>query len=186
VKRLRQRDGTTCGPAVAVVAGALIEPSYGAQLTEGSWFADEQARVHSDANRVWPRSLGTTPAAMARILSKHRPYEWRLFRGRRDDLVDVIITVAAGLPVAMLVGNLIPRHWVLLIQVIGDEFRCYEPSSGEIPPCSFGAVRHARLVGLGFPRPFAFVVPKQLPLLAPTLAGPPAISGLQRLFGSIG
>ena len=102
VTRLRQRDGTTCGPAVAVMAGAILEPAYGGQLTTGSWFADEQVRVHKQANRIWPRALGTTPPAMARALSVHMPYRWRLFRGRHDDLVDVIITVGAGFPVAML------------------------------------------------------------------------------------
>src|SRR3954471_10884370 len=61
--RLRQRDSTTCGPSVAVVAGALVDPDYRAALTESprSWFDDEQLRVHTEVNRVWPRMLGTTP-----------------------------------------------------------------------------------------------------------------------------
>ena len=29
---LRQRDGVTCGPSVAVMAGALIDADYGAAL----------------------------------------------------------------------------------------------------------------------------------------------------------
>ena len=159
MKHLRQRDGRTCGPAVAVMAGAMIDPVYGAQLTTGTWFADEQRRVHAMVSRVWPRSLGTTPAAMARALSVHRPYRWRLFRGRRDGLADVARAVAAGSPVAMLVGNVIPRHWVLMVGLAGAGFRCYEPSSGELRPCSADAIRERRLVGLGYPRPFAFVLP---------------------------
>src|SRR4051794_25172071 len=69
--RLRQRDSTTCGPSVAVVAGALVDPDYRTALTESprSWFDDEQLRVHTAVNRVWPRTLGTTPMGVARALT---------------------------------------------------------------------------------------------------------------------
>ena len=90
---LRQRDGVTCGPTVAVVAGALLDPGRG-DLSDPAWFAREQGRVHAEVNRVWPRRLGTTPPGMARALSAHSSaagvrYRWRLFRGRRDALSDV-------------------------------------------------------------------------------------------------
>jgi hypothetical protein len=145
---------------VAVVAGTVLDPRYGALLTRGTWFADEQLRVHKLANLMWPRWLGFSPAGMAWALSLHWPYRWRLFRCRRDDLVDVIVAVGEGFPVPLLIGNVIPRHWVLLAEVDGDEFRCYEPSAGEMVFCSFGDVRHGRLDGVGYPRPFAFVVPR--------------------------
>ena len=156
--RLRQRDGISCGPAVAVVAGALVDPAHRRDLA-GEQFAHEQWRIHRMVNIIWPRRLGMTPAGMARALSKHRPYRWRLFRGRRDALMDVRLAVADGLPVAMLVGNIIPRHWVLLVDGDDDGFDCYEPSSGELRRCLLDAVRHSRLSDLGFPRPFAFVLP---------------------------
>ena len=156
---LRQRDGVSCGPAVAVVAGARLDPHYAAVLTDDRRFADEQRRVHATVNRVWPRRLGLTPAGMARALSAHRPYRWRLFRGERDELTDVTAAVSSGAPVAMLIGNVIPRHWVLLVGVDGDEFRCYEPSSGDLRPCNADAIRCGRLKRLGFPRAFAFAVP---------------------------
>jgi hypothetical protein len=166
VIRLRQRDGTACGPAVAVVAGSIIDPDYGTELTTGSWFADEQDRVHTTVNRIWPKFFGTTPAGIARAFSAFAPYRWRLFRGlfggRHDDLVDVIISVGAGLPVGMLIGNFIPRHWVLFVEVIGGEFRSYEPSSGEMRSVSFGSIRRSELDAdvVGFTRPFAFVLPR--------------------------
>jgi hypothetical protein len=162
VTRLRQRDGISCGPCVAVVAGALLDPAYGAVLSDGYRFAEEQRRVHSAVNRVWPRRLGLTPAGMAHALSKHVPYRWRLFRGRRDALDDVAAAVTAGSPVAMLIGSVIPGHWVLLIGVADDEFRCYEPSSGDMRPCRFDDIRSSELVDLGFPRPFAFVLPAEI------------------------
>jgi hypothetical protein len=82
-----------------------------------------------------------------------------LFRGRRDNLSDVLPAVRIGLPVAMLIGRFIPRHWVLIVDATGDELQCYEPSSGEVRPVGMDAVRGSRLTGLGYPRPFAFVLP---------------------------
>jgi hypothetical protein len=163
---LRQRDSTTCGPSVAVVARALVDEAYQAELTESSrsWFDDEQMRVHADVNRVWPRMLGTTPMGIARALTTMTKlrgvrYRWRMFRGKRDRLTDVLTNVKAGWPVAMLVGNVIPRHWVLIVEVSGRTLKCYEPSSGEVRPADIAAVRNSRLTGLGYPRPFTFVLP---------------------------
>jgi hypothetical protein len=165
--RLRQRDGVTCGPTVAVVAGALLDPGYRAALLESDAHAvDEQARVHAEVNRVWPRRLGTTPRGMARALNAHTSasgvrYRWRRFRGRRDTLSDVVSTVESGWPVAMLIGRVIPRHWVLIVDAAGPKWQCYEPSSGEVRPVDVNAIRSARLTGLGYPRPFAFVLPRE-------------------------
>jgi hypothetical protein len=168
---LRQRDGVTCGPSVAIMAGALLDPRYGAPLSgerPQQWFAGEQGRVHSEVNTVWPRALGTTPAGVARALSVHSArrgvtYRWRPWRGRRDRLRDVHEAVERGWPVAMLVGSVVPRHWVLIVEATGEEFRCYEPSSGEFRAVSAQAIRAAALIGVGYRRPFAFVLPRSLP-----------------------
>jgi hypothetical protein len=162
---LRQRDGVTCGPTVAVVARALMDPAQGGGLTDPGWFADEQARVHAEVNRVWPRRLGTTPSGMARALTRRSAlvgirYRWRAFRGRWDTLADVQCAVEAGWPVAMLVGRFIPRHWVLMVEADGPAWQCYEPSSGQVRSVEVAAVRRSRLTGLGYPRPFAFVLPR--------------------------
>lgn len=166
---LRQRDGVTCGPSVAVVAGALLDPARRAVLTEPrsgpAWFAAEQARVHAEVNRIWPRRLGTTPIGMARALTAHSAklgvrYGWRPCYGRHDGLSDVSRSITRGWPVAMLVGRVIPRHWVLIIDIAGQAYECYEPSSGEVRSVDVAAVRRGRLTGLGYPRPFAFVLPR--------------------------
>ncbi|MEO3759788.1 hypothetical protein ABGB19_16060 [Mycobacterium sp. B14F4] len=166
--RLRQRDGVTCGPTVAVVAGALLDPRQGAALTEPrsgpAWFAAEQARLHAEINVVWPRRLGTTPWGMRRALTAHGErlgvrYRWRLFRGRRDRLADVRRAVGGGWPVAMLLGRFLPRHWVLIVADVDAGFECYEPSSGDVRVVGLDSVRHSRVGGLGYPRPFAFVLP---------------------------
>jgi hypothetical protein len=162
---LRQRDGVTCGPTVAVVAGALLDPGYRAALADRAWFDGEQARVHAEVNRVWPRRLGTTPRGMARALTTHSSssgvrYRWRLFHGRRDRLSDVRHAVEGDWPVAMLIGRFIPRHWVLIVDTTWLQWQCYEPSSGEVRSVDVAAVRRSRLRGLGYPRPFAFVLPR--------------------------
>jgi hypothetical protein len=157
---LRQRDGVTCGPTVAVVAGALLGGD-GAELADPAWFAEEQARVHAKVNRFWPRRLGTTPVGMARALTARGVwYRWRLFRGRRDTLADVRRAVETGRPVAMLIGRIIPRHWVLVVEAGQRHWQCFEPSSGQVRRVETDAVRRSRLTGLGYPRPFAFVLPK--------------------------
>jgi hypothetical protein len=169
---LTQRDGVTCGPAVAVVAGALLDPAYRGKLTRGgagrAWFAGEQGRVHNVVNRVWPQRLGTTPMGVARAISVHSArygvrYRWRWCRGllgRRDGLADALAAVDAHWPVGMLVGNHIPRHWVLIVERSPDGVRCYEPSSGQVCVVELAAIRGAKLTNMGFPRPFAFVLPK--------------------------
>lgn len=167
---LRQRDGVTCGPTVAVVAGAILDHAYRAELLDAdghTWFAAEQGRIHAAVNRIWPRRLGTTPAGMARALSVHSAkrgvtYRWRRFRGARDALSDVRGAAEKGWPVAMLIGERgIPRHWVLIVGAGQDVLECYEPSSGKVLRVAVAAVRAARLTGLGFPRPFAFVLPSE-------------------------
>ncbi|AEV73042.1 hypothetical protein MycrhN_2454 [Mycolicibacterium rhodesiae NBB3] len=166
--RLRQRDGVTCGPSVALMAGAVLDPARYAALADpdsgAALFAAEQLRVHADVNRVWPRRLGTTPWGMARALTAMGAtagvcYRWRLFRGRRDSLADVVAAVRRGRPVAMLLRQVVPRHWVLIVDAADDTLSCYEPSSGEVRPVDIAAIRESRLAGLGFPRPFVFVLP---------------------------
>ena len=154
---VRQRDSVTCGPSVAVMAGALLDADYGARLfaanADGAqqWFSAEQGRVHRTVNMVWPRALGTTPAGMARAITVHSRargvrYRWRRAR-RGDDVADVRAALAQGWPVAMLIGAAIPRHWVLFT------------SSGVLHTVEAGDIRRANLDALGFPRPFAFVLP---------------------------
>lgn len=167
---LRQRDGITCGPTVAVVAGVMLDASRREKLLGsqgGQWFSAEQGRIHAGINTIWPRRLGVTPAGMARAMSELGApagfrYRWRRFRGASDPLTDVVQAAAAGRPVAMLVGARgIPRHWVLVVGVSGERLQCYEPSSGRVVGVPVDAVRGARVRGLGFHRPFVFVVPER-------------------------
>lgn len=163
---LPQRDGVSCGPSVAVTAGALLDPGYGAPLHSRlgrQWFDAEQARVHRAVNVVWPRALGTTPAGMARALSARGAARGVRYRWRPawppDRLADVCAALAAGWPVPMLIGAGIPRHWVLLTAADGAAVQCYEPSAGALVTVSIVDLRRNRLTPLGFPRVFAYVLP---------------------------
>jgi hypothetical protein len=170
---LRQHDGVTCGPTVAVVAGALMDARYRAGLQRPGWFAAEQQRVHAEINRLWPRRLGTTPSGMARALNDHSVphgvrYRWRPVTRRR--LPDLSRAVGAGWPVALLIGRFVPRHWVLLVEGRDDDglLRCYEPSSGAVRAVATADIRRARLQGLGYPRAFAVVLPDDVPSPPPS------------------
>lgn len=164
--RLRQRDGISCGPTVAVVAAALLDDGYRSLLRAGpGWFGTEQDMVHRRVNRAWPRRLGMTPAGLAAAIADRCGVRcrWRFARGllpgRVDVITDVLDTVRSGAPVPMLIGHVIPRHWVLIVAVTGNRLRCFDPASGEPREVAVSAVRQAQLDGLGFGRPFAFVLP---------------------------
>ncbi len=158
---LHQRDGVTCGPSVAIVAAALLDDGYAEGLGRPGWFAAEQARLHRNLNRWWPRMLGTTPLGMVRALPGHT-YRWRCRRLRDDPLLDVREAVLLGYPVPMLVGRFIPRHWVLLTEWRAGGFACWEPSSGATRLVPAADIRHGRLRGVGFPRAFGFVLPTRM------------------------
>ncbi len=174
--RLRQRDGVTCGPTVAVVAGAMLDHTYRAELLHAdgaAWFAAEQGRIHAAVNRIWPRQLGTTPAGMARALSDHSAkrgvtYRWRRFRGTGDTLSDVRSAAVAGWPVAMLIGERgIPRHWVLVVGAADEDhdvLECYEPSSGKVLPVDRRRCAERSADRAGISAAVRFVVPDQAAL----------------------
>jgi hypothetical protein len=155
---VRQTDGFTCGPTVALAAAVALDPAYAATITDA---AAEQHRIHMAANRLWPRKLGTTPWGVAAAISAHSAalgvrYTWRLFRG---DLSASIAAVEGGWPVAMLIGAVIPRHWVLVVGHTGGVLECFNPARGAVTSVPVEDVPARRLEPLGFPRAFAVVLP---------------------------
>lgn len=158
--RLRQRDGVTCGPSAAIVAAALLDPEIAARLEQAGWFEAEQEALHRRLNVVWPRALGTTPWAMVEALNAHSTgfgvrYRWRFAQGPGDPLDDVRAAALAGRPVPMLLGRVIPRHWVLVVGFEEGRFRIYEPGHGDVLLATVAELRG----GLGFPQVFGYVVP---------------------------
>jgi hypothetical protein len=163
---VRQTDGFTCGPTSAMVAGAFLDPAYASALdTTPAGFALEQHRIHQASNKVWPRKLGTTPWGVAAAISRHSAplgvrYGWRLFKGRRDDLADVTAAVDGGWPVALLIGKVVPRHWVLFTEHPDvSMFHVFNPASGQLRTVTLADMQRHDL-NLGYPRAFALVLPK--------------------------
>lgn len=188
--RLDQVDGTTCGSAVLVALAAWADPTETRRLdgeqdedpvtgrrpvVAGRWagFGDRydarQKQVHRESTRFWPRALGTSPWGMATWLRRHAPavgrYRVRLVDDTSADDVTGAVTattaaLAAGRPVPLLVGDLLPRHYVLAMSAGPDGWRVYEPSSGQLRLLSPVQLR-TRAAGpiLGFPRWHAVLLP---------------------------
>ncbi|CAN5545462.1 hypothetical protein BH11ACT7_BH11ACT7_17300 [soil metagenome] len=154
---LRQRDGVTCGPSAAIVGAAMLDPEYAAHLEQAGWFEAEQEQLHRQLNTVWPRALGTTPWGMVEALNAHSPvrYRWRFAESSPEQLDTIRAAVTRGRPVPMLLGKVIPRHWVLLIGFEKGRFEIYEPGRGDVLKVSPAELRG----GLGFPQVFGYVVP---------------------------
>lgn len=160
---LVQPDQRTCGSSCLVVARLLGDPAYAEWLASGEVtgrprdprtparrFADEVLATHARTNRwsdaagrlqaAWPRSLGTTPWAVARELTAtggtspagtpHRVLT--VAPDRRAQAYDTVLdAVALGHAVPLFVGNrLLPRHVVLVVG--GDEraLTAYDPATG--------------------------------------------------------
>lgn len=155
--KLRQRDGVTCGPSAAIVGAAMLNSDYAAKLEQTGWFAAEQAQLHRQLNTVWPRALGTTPMGMVEALNGHssKRYHWRFAQGSGGQLDGIRNAVTRGWPVPMLLGKIIPRHWVLLIGFESGRFRIYDPGVGDVLLATAAELRG----GLGFPQVFGYVVP---------------------------
>jgi hypothetical protein len=179
---LDQVDGTTCGSAVLVALAAWADPAELARLEVaptgsrallstgfGARFDARQKQVHRETNRFWPQALGTTPWGAARWLRDHVPaagrYRVRLVDDASSaDVVEVLDAVgsalAAGRPVPLVVGALVPRHYGLAVHADDAGWRVYEPTSGQVRYVDVAAVREGRLAPvLGFDRLHAVLLP---------------------------
>jgi hypothetical protein len=150
----------------AVVAGARAGVATGF----GARYNARQKQVHRESTRYWPQALGTTPWGMVRWLRRHAPgagpYRVRLVDDvSAADLDDALAAagaaIAAGRPVPLLVGSLVPRHYVMALGVLDDgRWRVYEPTSGQVRALDLRLVRERRLARvLGFDRLHAVLLP---------------------------
>ena len=151
---VRQFEETTCGTTVLIVARAEADPLYALSMTGGddfaARFAAERDQVHDDTNAIWPKALGTTPMGMVDYLNDHADatgahYDWHVVddtdqRGISATMRDVVGAVDGGHPVPLVVGDGIPRHYVLVVGHSGDDMLVYEPGGGatvRVPEADF-------------------------------------------------
>ena len=170
-RRLRQPDQRSCGAAVLVVAEALDHDAYAAWLADGGRgrFDAEVLAMHRRstgpvdvAGRVqvpWTRLLGTPPWAVARQLSArrgHRHVAHPVLPWGRRQAVERIRGAAAHSPVPLYVGNLLPRHVVL---VLDADLTAYDPAQGRTVRLDPGELVGGRLTTVGWPAPWWWVGP---------------------------
>ena len=183
---LDQVDGTTCGSAVLVALAAWADPAElrrlegpdeqraavgggvaPARAAFGARYDARQKQVHRESTRFWPQALGTSPWGMVRWLREHVPAAGPSRARTVDDTdpADVRALVGAveqalraGRPVPLLVGSVVPRHYVMATGLDGAHWKVYEPTSGElrvVDPAAIG--RHA--LRLGFDRLHVALLP---------------------------
>jgi hypothetical protein len=155
---IKQYNDQTCGATAIMVARAVVDPIYALRLTTGGRpdteeeeeaderfedrLAAEEQRIHDDTNRVWPQAAGVTPWAVSNQLSRDLAglgarYQWTTVALAVSALTDAVLrralaAVALGYPVPFLIGDLIPRHYVLMLHHDAAGAWVYEPTGGDI------------------------------------------------------
>jgi hypothetical protein len=138
----------------------------------------EEQRIHdqSTAGKLgpfdYPQAIGTPPWGVADQLNQyggatgtHYGSHWvdnTDDRGVRAALSDVEASVDSGQPVPVLIGDGVPRHYVLVVGHHGSDLQIYEPTSGRTVTVSEsdfrdGTPAFARAVG--YPNVQAVVTP---------------------------
>ena len=172
---IAQQDETTCGSMSIIVARATNDPIYAFSLSadpRGRSLTDmltiEEQRVHDETNTIWPQALGTTPWGVTDVLNSNRgdigaTYDWHLV----DDtdagsvgnaLTNAVAAVDSGYPVPVLIGDGIPRHYVLLIGHDDGMLTFYNPS-GAIEKISEADFLHGDVSALGYRHVQAVITP---------------------------
>lgn len=168
-----QVDATTCGSTSILMARAMADPLYALYLTNGGStdaaaadpvrfeqrLAAEEQRIHDSTNLVWPQSLGTPPWGVSDELNLHHEafgtsFDWRLVDDTRAGSVDqalrdAVTSVDGGQPVPVLIGDSIPRHYVLMVGHDGSDLLFYNPK-GELTRVSEQDFRDGNMSALGF------------------------------------
>jgi hypothetical protein len=180
---ISQYDGTTCGSTIIVAARALLDPIYALYLTTGGRpgtaaetaarfqqrLEVQEQRVHNESDLLWPQRAGTPPWGISRLLNRDPAglgahYRWVAVVSGVPVLGDSVIrqaltAVDRGYPVPILLGDLIPRHYVLLLRHDAGGATFYEPTAGEVIEVSardlarrdFSALSYAHLHGAILP-----------------------------------
>ncbi|NEA30569.1 hypothetical protein [Streptomyces sp. SID13031] len=175
---VRQVDNTTCGSTVILMARAIADPIYAFSLTSGgsgdraaattdqfeARLGAEEQRIHDATNTIWPKKFGTTPSGVAAELNRYAGalgtrYDAQLV-GRHGQVLRNAVTAArSGLPVPVLIGDWLPRHYVLLIGVDSEGLLFYEPDQATLIRVGVQDFLDGKADALGFPHVQAVIAP---------------------------
>jgi hypothetical protein len=180
---VRQYDDTSCGSTSIVVAHAMADPIYSFLLTTGGHpdTADEtgerflarlkaeEHRMHRATNLLWPAVIGTPPWGLRDQMNEQAmgiggQYRWMVTEEWVTGPVDAVVRQALaavddGYPVPVLIGDAIPRHYVLLVHYDTAGALFYEPTSGAIKRVAAAALARRNLGVLGFPHLKGVILP---------------------------
>lgn len=177
-----QVDNTTCGSASILMVRVMADPLYALYLTTGgstdpsmaepmqfkARLAAEEQRIHGSTNEVWPQRLGTSPWGLTSELNRYADatgttYRWRLVVGTRGGgnpaLRDAVTAVDNGQPVPVLIGDWVPRHYVLMVGQDGSDLLFYDPSTAAVVRVNEQDFLKGDPMALGFPHIEAVVTP---------------------------
>lgn len=182
---ISQYDGTTCGPTTIVVARMVTDPLYALYLTTGvrpgtavlpdegfqQRLRDQEQQIHDETDLLWPQPAGTPPWGMSGVLDR-RPadlsvhYRWTpvlpgLALGAGAVIQRALTAADRGYPVPMLIGDLIPRHYVLLLRHDDAGAWFYEPTAGAVRVVSDTDLRDRDFSALGYPRLKGVILPSR-------------------------
>ena len=174
---VQQPDDTSCGPMTILMARAMSDPYYSLYLTTGdstdradaraeqfqARLTAEEHRIHAETNRFWPQRLGSTPLGMSNELNRYAGalgtrYESRL--ADRSALAAAADAAGNGDSVPVLIGDWIPRHYILLIGRAGGDLIYYEPGYATVGHLSEQDFVHGKINVIGFHHIYAVVRPR--------------------------
>jgi hypothetical protein len=157
-----------------LMALAMADPYYALYLTTGdstdrsvagadqfqARLTAEEHRIHAATNRFWPQALGSTPLGMSAELNKYADALGTRYHAQladRSALTAAAEAAGNGYPVPVLIGNWIPRHYILLIGRAGDDLVYYEPGYATVGHLSVQAFERGDLSVIGFNHIYAVV-----------------------------
>ena len=170
--RIGQPDETTCGSTALMALRIDSDPIYALRLSVGEP-PDETAgaveqRMHIEAKNIhhettslaagwWPEALGTPPGNMkdwanANVGFGGYQLEHNLVGAPDTAEMDAVVSSAQrGQPSILLIGDgPIPRHYVMVTGVSGDQVTVYDPSGGWLTTIPVADLRTGTVDALGF------------------------------------
>jgi hypothetical protein len=179
---IRQYDDTTCGSAAVLAARTYLDPLYALYLTTGGRpgtaaesderflrrLRDEQQRIHDETDVLWPQAAGTPPWGLSERLNRDPAalgsrYRWQpalpVAGADRAVLRQALTAANRGYPVPVLIGDVVPRHYVLLLRHDDAGAWFYEPTTAEMVVVRRRDLERRDFGRLGYPHLAGVILP---------------------------